>query len=144
MGSFKARENDILKALVADCVNYGFSEKEALSYIKARFGGREISADAYYKRKKLIDSGNYAKEWINCFSKIGFVIKHKQIIEVIENIQQDTLNDYLIEQTKPYEIRKKNEIRQLRVEIRENAKILQELYLGTPIIAQVVHILKSL
>ena len=144
MGSFKARENDILKALVADCVNYGFSEKEALSYIKARFGGREISADAYYKRKKLIDSGNYAKEWINYFSKIGFVIKHKQIIEVIENIQQDTLNDYLIGQTKPYEIRKKNEIRQLRVEIRENAKILQELYLGTPIIAQVVHILKSL
>ena len=33
--------------LVADCVNYGFSEKEALTYIKTRLG-REISADAYY------------------------------------------------------------------------------------------------
>jgi hypothetical protein len=136
-GSFKTKENEILKALVADCINYGFSEKEALSYIKARLGGKEISADAYYRRKKNIDSGNYAKEWLNYFSRVGFVVKHRQIIEVIEKMQQDILKDYLIEQSKPYEIRNKNEIKQLRYEIRENAKLLQELSLGTPIIAQI-------
>jgi hypothetical protein len=89
---------------VSDCINYGLSEKEALTYIKSRIG-REISSDAYYRRKKNINSGEYAKEWINYFSKIGLVVKHKSIIEVVEGLQQDTLKDYLIEQSKPFEIR---------------------------------------
>ncbi len=137
MGNFKANENEILNALVSDCINYGFNEREALTYIKSRLGGREISAETYYRRKKQIDSGDYAKEWLNYFSKIGFVVKHKQIIDVIEMVQQDTLRDYLIEQSKPYEIRNKNEVARLRYEIRENSKLLQELSLGTPIIAQI-------
>jgi hypothetical protein len=134
-GSFTKKENEILTALVSDCINYGLSEKESLSYIKARLG-REISTFAYYTRKRKIDSGEYAQTWINYFSRIGFVVKHKQIIEVIEQMQQDTLKDYLIENSKPFEIRNKNEISKLRYEIRESAKLLQELYLGTPIIAQ--------
>ena len=71
------------------------------------------------------------------FSKIGFVVKHKQVIEVIEGLQQNTLKDYLIEKSKPFEIRNKNEVSKLRYEIRESAKMLQELYFGTPIIAQI-------
>jgi hypothetical protein len=122
-------------ALVADSVNYGLSEKESLTYIKARFG-KEISTFAYYSRKRKIDSGSYAQTWLNYFSKVGFVVKHKQIIEVVEKMQQDTLKDYLIENSKPFEIRNKNELSKLRYEIRESAKLLQELYLGTPIIAQ--------
>jgi hypothetical protein len=39
MGNFTDKENRVLLPLVADCVNYRFSEKEALSYIKARIGG---------------------------------------------------------------------------------------------------------
>ena len=135
-GSFKTRENQALMALVADCVNYSFSEKEALTYIKTRLG-REISADAYYARKKKVDSGDYAKEWLSYFTKIGFVVKHKQIIDVIEMIQKDTIRDYLIEQNKPREIRNQNEIQRLRYEIRENSKLIQELSLGTPIVAQI-------
>jgi hypothetical protein len=136
MGSFKASENKALMALVSDCVNFNLSEKEALVYIKARLG-REISKDAYYERKKIVDSGDYAKEWLNYFTKVGFVVKHKQIIDVVEMVQQDTLKDYLIEQSKLFEIRNKNEISKLRYEIRENAKLLQELSLGTPVIAQI-------
>jgi hypothetical protein len=136
MGSFTNKENELLNVLVSDCVNYGLSENEALIYIKTRLG-REISADAYYRRKKLVDSGAHANEWINYFSKVGFVVKHKQVIEVIEGLQQDTLKDYLIEKSKPLEIRNKNEVSKLRYEIRESAKLLQELYLGTPIIAQI-------
>ena len=136
MGSFTNKENKILNSLVADCINYSLSEKEALSYIKTRLD-REISPDAYYRRKKNIDSGNYANEWMSYFSRVGFVVKHKQIIEVVEGLQQDTLKDYLIEKSKPLEIKNKNEISKLRYEIRESAKLLQELYLGTPIIAQI-------
>jgi len=136
LGNFTNKENELLNVLVSDCVNYGLSENEALTYIKTRLG-REISPDAYYRRKKSINSGEYANEWINYFSKVGFVVKHKQIIEVIEKMQHDTLKDYLIENSKSYEIRNKNELSKLRYEIRESAKLLQELYLGTPIIAQI-------
>jgi len=135
LGNFTEQENKTLMALVADTVNYGLSEKESLTYIKARFG-KEISTFAYYSRKRKIDSGKYAQTWINYFSRIGFVVKHTQIIEVIEQMQQDTLKDYLIENSRPFELRNKNEISKLRYEIRESAKLLQELYLGTPIIAQ--------
>ena len=106
MGSFTNKENELLNVLVSDCINYGISENESLSYIKSRLG-REISADAYYRRKKNINSGEYANEWINYFSKVGFVVKHKQVIEVIEGLQQDTLKDYLIEQSRPLEIKKR-------------------------------------
>ena len=136
MGNFTEQENKILLALVADTVNYGLSENESLSYIKKRFG-KEISSNAYYSRKRKVDSGDYAQTWLNYFSRIGFVVKHKQIIEVIEGLQQDTLKDYLIENSKSYEIKNKNEISKLRYEIRDSAKLLQELYLGTPIIAQI-------
>ena len=40
------------------------------------------------------------------------------------------------EQDKPVDIKDSHEIRRLRYEIRENAKLLQELSLGTPIVAQ--------
>ena len=135
-GSFTNKENEILMPLVADCVNYGFSEKEALEYIKARLG-REISTNAYYKRKRQVDSGDYAREYLSYFTRIGFVIKHQQIIEVVEMIQKDTIRDYLVEQNRIGEGKNKYDIRQLRYEIRENAKLLQELSLGTPIIAQI-------
>jgi hypothetical protein len=136
LGNFTDKENQILMPLVADCVNYGFSEKEALSYIKARLG-REISTHAYYIRKKLVDSGHYAKEWLSYYSRVGFLVKHKQVLEVVEMVQQDTIRDYLIEQSKPHEKRNPELIMKYRYEIRENAKLLQELSLGTPIIAQI-------
>ena len=136
MGNFTDKENKILLPLVADCVNYRLSEKEALSYIKARLG-REISPDVYYKRKKIVDSGEYAKEWLSYYRRVGFLVKHKQVIEVIERVKQDTIRDYLIEMGKPHEKRNPELIMKYRYEIRENTKLEQELSLGTPIIAQI-------
>jgi hypothetical protein len=106
MGNFTKREKEILIALVADCMNYGFTEKKALYYIKDRLG-KEISKDAYYRRKKIVNSGSYAKEYLSYFTRIGFVVKHMQIIEVVEMIQKDTIRDYLVEKDKPEEIRNK-------------------------------------
>jgi hypothetical protein len=134
LGNFTERENKTLMALVADTVNYGLSEKESLTYIKARFG-KEISSNAYYSRKRKVDSGSYANEWINFFSKIGFVVNHKRIIDTVEMVQKDTIRDYLILQNS--ENKEPEEIRKIRYDIRENCKLLQELSLGTPIIAQI-------
>jgi hypothetical protein len=134
MGSFREKDKPVLQQLVSDCVNYGFSEKESLAYIKARFG-REISSRSYHRFKVKVESGEHANDWLNYFTKVGFVINHKQIIDVIEMIQKDIVRDYLIEQNKPN--KNKYEIRQLRFDIRDNAKLLQELALGTPIVAQI-------
>lgn len=43
-------------------MNYRFTEKEALFYIKTRLGGKETSPETYYRRKKNIDSRNYPNE----------------------------------------------------------------------------------
>ena len=134
MGSFKQKDQEALKQLVSDCVNYGFSEKESLTYIKSRFG-REISPGVYYKYKKYIDSGEHANDWLNYFTKVGFVINHKQIIDTIEMLHKDTIRDYLIEQNQPN--KNKYQIRQLRLDILDISKLLQELALGTPIVAQI-------
>jgi hypothetical protein len=99
VGNFTDKENQILMPLVADCVKYGFTEKEALAYIKARLG-RDISPNAYYMHKRKVDGGHYAKEWLNYFTRIGFVVKHKQIIEIVEMLNKDSIRDYLIEQAK--------------------------------------------
>lgn len=133
---FKQKDTLALQGLVGDCVNYGFSERESLAYIRGRFG-KEISARTYYKFKKKVDNGEYSKQWLNYFTKVGFVIKHQQIIDVAEMIHKDTIRDYLIEQNRREEERSDLRIRQLRFDIRENSKLLQELTLGTPIVAQI-------
>jgi hypothetical protein len=134
LGNFTEQENKILIALVADTVNYSLSEKESLVYIKTRFG-KEISSNAYYSRKRKIDSGSYAQTWLNYFSRIGFVVNHKRIIDTVEMVQTDTIKDYLIMQNSKN--KDPEELRKIRYDIRENAKLLQELSLGTPIIAQI-------
>jgi hypothetical protein len=63
LGNFTDKEKEFLKSLIADCVNFGLNEKESLTYIKSRLG-REISPETYYRRKKNIDFGNYANEWL--------------------------------------------------------------------------------
>ena len=136
MAQFSKKDKQAVQALINDCVNYGFSQNESLAYVKARFG-KEISVGTYYKFKKNIDNGTYSQQWLNYFTRIGFVIKHQQIIEVIEMVQKDTIRDYLIEQNQTGEDRSQFNVRSLRTDIRENAKLLQELTLGTPIIAQI-------
>lgn len=137
MGYFKQRDKIILQALVSDCVNFGLSEKESLQYIEARFG-KSIAARTYYLLKKKIDNGQYSKEWLSYFTKVGFLVTHKKIIDLMEMIQKDTLKEYLAEKEKTEpDQRSEHKIIRLRNEIRENAKLLQELSLGTPIIAQI-------
>lgn len=134
MGYRTERDKQALQALVSDCVNYGLSEKEAMIYIKQRFG-KEISQRNYYKYKQIVENGEHANDWLNYFTKVGFLVEHKKIIDSIEMIYQDTIKDYLMEQSQP--TKNKYQIRQLRLDILDISKLLQELTLGTPIVAQI-------
>jgi len=132
--AFKNGEREALQALVSDCINYGFTENESLKYIKARFN-RDISERTYYKIKKNIEEGDYANEWLNYYTRVGFLVKHKQIMEFVEQLQRDIQKEYFIATNE--KVQNKYNIRQLRYELRDNAKLLQDLALGTPVIAQI-------
>lgn len=131
-----AKDESVVLSLVSDCVNFGLDEKQSLLYIKTRFG-KDMSPRTYYKYKKKIDSGQYAEQWLSYFAKVGFLINHKQYIETIETIQKDTMKDYLVLNTQDTRSKNMKVINTLRNDIRENTKLLQELSLGTPIIAQI-------
>ena len=125
-------ENKLLNELVKDCITYRLEEKEALQYIAIRF--KQVSLSSYKHRKAKVLSEDANQIWLNHFTRIGFVQHHKEQIETIQKIQDDSLRQYSSKQTE--DNRNENMILRLKNDIRENAKLLSELGLGTPIISQ--------
>ncbi|MDR4510133.1 MAG: hypothetical protein MRJ93_00310 [Nitrososphaeraceae archaeon] len=134
-GNFKAHEVKVLNPLIADCVYLELSEKDALKYIEVRLG-RKISPETYYRRKELVDTGEYAKDWLNQFTKIGFIVSHQEQLQILQTLQKNTFRDYMIEYNKPPEKRNEAKVQQLAYQIRENVKLIEEVSLGTPVLAQ--------
>jgi len=62
---------------------------------------------------------------------------HKEQIETIQKIQDDSLRQFLIEITHNQENRNEDKIMKLKQDIRDNVKLLSELGLGTPIISAI-------
>ena len=81
---------------------------------------------------KLLSDVSY-QTWGIWFTKIGFVQHHKKLIEDLHKVQDDRLNQFFVETEKPTENQDAKLISQLNYDIRENAKLLSELGLVTPI-----------
>lgn len=128
-------EDKFLNELVKDCITFRLTETEVLAYIKARF--HEISLRSYKQRKANVLSDQSTKVWLHHFTRIGFVQHHIGQIEVIKKIQDDSLRRLLEEVRKPADKRDDDLIIELKHDIRENAKVLSEFGLGTPIISAI-------
>jgi mevalonate kinase len=126
-------ESKFLNELVLDCITYRLSKDEALDYIETIF--HRISESSYKQRKASVLSDESTQVWLNRFTRIGFVQHHKEQIEVIQKVQADSLRQLFTETTK--ENRNENMILRVKNDIRENAKLLSELGLGTPIISAI-------
>lgn len=126
-------ENKLLNELVKDCITYRLEEKEALQYIAIRF--KQVSLSSYKHRKAKVLSEDANQMWLNHFTRIGFVQHHKEQIETIQKIQDDSLRQVFIETNRSN--RNENVILRLKNDIRENVKLLSELGLGTPIISAI-------
>jgi hypothetical protein len=74
--------------------------------------------------------------WINQYVKVGFLTTYKEIFDIIDIIQKDTLRDYFTENSKTYEVKNHARIQMYRNSLRENSKLLSDLGSGSPIIAQ--------
>ena len=133
MGDITATENKLLNELVKDCIMYRLTESEALEYIKFRY--KAISLSGYKLRKGKVTSEQSTQIWMNHFTRVGFVTHHKEQIDIIKTIQNDSLKQLHLERKK--EDRNEAIIFRLKEDIRENAKLLSELGLGTPVIAAI-------
>jgi hypothetical protein len=91
----------------------------------------------YRRYIKTLNDDESIKKMAESTYQSRFLDKHKQIIDVIDTIQKDTLRDYFLENTKPYE--QKNHLRNqiYRNSLRENSHMLQDLTLGSPIVARI-------
>ena len=125
-----------LNSLIQDSITYRLTINESLAYIKSRLG-KEISEPCYKKRKAKVLSDESTNLWLNHFTRIGFVTSHKESIENIQRLLNDSLRQFLIQTSRRTEQRDEDIILKLKSDIRENTKLLSELSLGTPILASI-------
>jgi hypothetical protein len=126
-------ENKFLNSLVVDSIIYRLSTEESLSYIQTRF--KKISEASYKKRKAAVLSDESTQVWLNYFTRIGFVQHHKEQMEHIQRVEEDSMRQFFVETIKGN--RNEDRILRLKQDIRDNVKLLSELGLGTPIISAI-------
>ncbi len=80
-------------------------------------------------------SDKYTQLWLDHFSRIGFVLHHKQQIENAKRIQEHSMKNFTEELTR--ENPDPDLILKLKHDIRENIRLLTDLGLGTPIISAI-------
>ena len=126
-------ENKFLNSLVVDSIIYRLSTEESLSYIQTRF--KKISEASYKKRKAAVLSDESTQVWLNYFTRIGFVQHHKEQMEHIQRVEEDSMRQFFVETIKGN--RNEDRILKLKQDIRDNVKLLSELGLGTTIISAI-------
>jgi hypothetical protein len=92
----------------------------------------EITRAGEIVSSKMLSDVSY-QTWGIWFTKVGFVQHHKKLIEDLHKVQDDRLKQFFVETQKPSEHQDAKLISQLNYDIRENAKLLSELGLVTPI-----------
>lgn len=92
----------------------------------------EITRAGQIVSSKMSSDVSY-QTWGIWFTKVGFVQHHKKLIEDLHKVQDDRLKQFFVETQKPSEHQDAKLISQLNYDIRENAKLLSELGLMTPI-----------
>lgn len=135
MADITETEDKFLNSLVMDCVIYRLTKEEALAYIESRF--KKTSDRTYRKRKAHILSDESTQVWLNHFTRIGFVQHHKEQMEHIQRLEEDSMRQFFVETLRQGGNRNEDRILKLKQDIRDNVKLLSELGLGTPIISAI-------
>ena len=104
---------------------------------------KQVSLSSYKHRKAKVLSEDANQMWLKHFTRIGFVQHHKEQLETIQKIQDDSLRQFLIEINHNQDNRDEDKIMKLKQDIRDNVKLLSELGLGTPIISAIKAKLQS-
>ena len=131
MGDLKKDKSTLLDKLVSDCITFGLRVEEALEYIKREYG--PISKRTYFRRRARLMSEDNCKGWLSHFTRIGYIQHQKKQMDIIQTIQEDSLQALYIESNR----NSRNEILiiKLKKDIRESSDLLIAYSLGNPIMA---------
>lgn len=144
MPRFTTLQRQQLKELITDCITYRLSEKESLAYIRSRLGGGiGIGASHYYRLKKQIESDSEVQNWLSHFSRVGFVLAHKQRMDEMLLLQKTAFQMLAQEQAKPDDQRDQKLILSIMAEASKLNERLVSLASGSPILAQLSAMLQG-
>ena len=133
MSRVTKRDSRLIEQLVLDCDIYNLREKNALEYIKTRLG-RKISDRTYRRYKARMIEGNLTRDWMNYFTRTGFVVQHHQLFSCARHLLESSMKRLMEEENK--EIPDDNLMLHLRQDVRDNMKVVGELSAGPAIISQ--------
>ena len=121
------------RTVSSDCDIYNFREKDALEYITTRLG-RTISGRTYRRYKARMLDGNLTRDWMNYFTRTGFLVQHHQLFSCARHLLESSMRRLLQEENK--ELPDDNLMLHLRQDVRDNMKVVSELSTGPAIISQ--------
>lgn len=148
-------KSHFLNELIKDCIYYRLGDEESLRYIEIRFK-QPISKTILWTRKAKLRSDRSGNMWLTYFTRIGFLLEHRKLLELTERLIDSSMNELFHESQKPYEIEYRNTDRvgsnelkddnkllKLKNDIRESIKLHRELMHDSPIVAQVKNEIES-
>ena len=142
--NFTKEQKHLIKQCMIDADIMGLGKYETISYVKSRLGldnNPTFSEGSYkkYRAESLNDESNI--QWITYYARQGFVEFYRKRIAEMEMIQKETLQQWVIETSKPDSQKDKNLIVKLVAELRANNQQLSSLGMVTPIIATIKSII---
>lgn len=119
----------MFRQLVKDCMTLGLNTEESLTYIRERTGGRNLSRSKFFQMKKEITENEeeIVQERLTEHTRIGFAIKHFEIMDSIEGALRILFRSLIEESMKPIEKRNLFSLSRIAKDILEYSKVIRQL-----------------
>lgn len=129
MGRVSERDRKMFRQLVKDCMTLGLNTEESLTYIRERTGGRNLSRSKFFQMKKEITENEeeIVQERLTEHTRIGFAIKHFEIMDSIEGALRILFRSLIEESMKPIEKRNLFSLSRIAKDILEYSKVIRQL-----------------
>lgn len=132
---FTQAERKHLNQLVEDCIIYEFSEREALFYIRKRFG-QQITPRYYQMLKAKVDVDADVQKWLSHFVRIGFIADHRTRYLEMETMERMMFSILQEELQKPEQERDLRKILAIIEQLRLGNRRLEQMANGTVLLAE--------
>jgi hypothetical protein len=134
----KTERSRAISRLVLDCEMYNLSHRQAVDYVHERLGDpdrKKVSVKTIQRYRKELRQGFLTTDWLNYYTKVGFVVEHAQLLEKAKDLQR--IIDLMLSEELKKEFQDFRKIDRLFWHMREFMKLINDLKFGTPIIAQI-------
>jgi hypothetical protein len=129
MGRVSESDRKMFRQLVKDCMDYGLNTEESIIYISERTGGRNISRSKFFQMKKEIaeNEEEIVQERLTEHNRIGFAVKHFEIMDSIEGARRILYRSLIEESRKPMKKRNLFSLSRIAKDILEYSKVIMQL-----------------